>query len=60
MKEENKNILITWVVLAFLWDFFLIGGVTYLVFWKGHSGWWFVLAIVLGLHTTLFDKLKAI
>lgn len=30
-----------------LLDAMIIGGCAYIVFWKGHSGWWFVLAILL-------------
>lgn len=25
----------------------IIGGCAYLVFWRGHSGWWFLLAMLL-------------
>lgn len=28
-------------------DCMILGGCAYLVFWKGHSGWWFALAILL-------------
>ncbi len=33
--------------MTLMWDFFLIGGCAYVVFWKGHSPWWFILACCL-------------
>ena len=30
-----------------VWAVFIIGGCSYIVFWKGHSGWWFALALPL-------------
>jgi hypothetical protein len=33
--------------IGWAWDFFLIGGCAYLVFWRGQSGWWFLLAMIL-------------
>lgn len=41
MKELNKTIE---NMLVMLWNFFIIGGTAYLVFFKEHSGWWFALA----------------
>lgn len=29
------------------WNLFVIGRCSYLVFWRDHSGWWFVLAVAL-------------
>ena len=34
-------------VLSFLWAVVIIVGCTYLVFWKGVSAWWYVLALAL-------------
>jgi hypothetical protein len=31
----------------FLWAAFIIAGCSYLVFWKGASAWWYVLAVIL-------------
>jgi len=39
-------------ILVLLYNGALIAGCSYLVFWKGHSGWWFLLAIVLCAHKT--------
>lgn len=33
------------VIVDFLWGLLVIGTCTYLVFWQGHSGWWYVLAV---------------
>lgn len=37
----------TYLIYVVLWMGFCIGGCAYLVFWRGESGWWFVLAIYL-------------
>lgn len=40
-----------------LFNAFLIGGTAYVVFWMGHSGWWFVAAACfLMQHTEDEDK----
>jgi len=35
-------------ICVLLWLIFLFGGCTYLVFWKGASGAWYLLAMMLG------------
>ena len=35
--------------MYFLFLAFRLGGTAYIVFWRGHSGWWFVPAIGLAL-----------
>lgn len=35
------------IILEFLWGVFVIGGCSYLVFFQGASGWWFVLAVII-------------
>jgi hypothetical protein len=46
MREQNWCDVVD-SLIVFLWVMFLIGGCTYLVFWKDASGWWYVLAILL-------------
>jgi len=60
MTPENKTVLIVWIVCAFVWDVFLIAGTSYIVFWKGYSGWWFLPAVFIGIQPTLFKKLSEI
>lgn len=37
-----------WVLAQLLlWRATVLGVCTYLVFWMGHSGWWYLLAVVL-------------
>lgn len=31
----------------FMWAVIVLVGCSYVVFWKGQSGWWFVLAVAL-------------
>jgi len=33
-------------IALLLYGTFLIGGTSYIVFWKGQSGWWFLLTIL--------------
>lgn len=40
-------IILLIVFLGYLFDLILIIGTSYLVFWKGHSGAWFLLTLVL-------------
>ena len=58
MNTQKDYVLIVWIITVFLWDVFLIAGTSYLVFWQGHSGWWFVLAIILGANPTTIEILK--
>jgi hypothetical protein len=34
-------------VCSLIWCALIIVGCAYLVFWRGHNGWWFALAILL-------------
>jgi len=43
MKEQEKTSI---VFIKLLYNVFIIGGTAYLVFWKGQSGWWFILAMI--------------
>lgn len=48
MSNKVKIIsIITYLIYIIVWDCGLIGGCTYLVFWKGISGYWFFLAVIL-------------
>lgn len=41
-------VLLAWLLVDVLWTGFLFVGTSYLVFWRGHSGWWLVAAIICG------------
>ncbi len=34
-------------LVLLIWNLTLLIGTTYLVFWKGHSGWWFLFMLIL-------------
>ncbi len=36
-----------YVISIVFFESFILGGCAYLVFWKGASAWWFVLAVLL-------------
>jgi hypothetical protein len=38
------------VLLVLLYNAVILGFTAYVVFWMGHSGWWFLLAVLL-LHS---------
>lgn len=42
-------------VFLIFWEALTIGGSAYIVFWKGHSAWWLLLGIFLGLGTIKFS-----
>lgn len=41
----KKFIAITYLVYIIFWEGLVIGGCSYIVFIKGYSGYWFLLAI---------------
>jgi hypothetical protein len=49
MTTEDKLIISysVYMTLMFGWLVFVWSGTAYLVFWLGHSGWWFVLTCVI-------------
>lgn len=38
---------LTYFFYIVLWEAFTLGGCSYLVFWRGESAWWFLLAVFL-------------
>lgn len=55
---KDTRLLAVWVVCQFVYDTVLIVGTAYLVFFRGESGWWFLLTMVLVACPTLFKALK--
>jgi hypothetical protein len=51
---------LTYLIYIVLWESLTIGGCSYLVFWRGRSGWWFVLAIVLSMSAYSPEKWKTL
>lgn len=39
---------VTYLIYVVFWMSFVFGGIGYAVFVLGHSGWWFLLAVFLG------------
>ena len=56
MKKDN--FLIAWIICDLIKDIFLLSGSIYLVIWKGCSGWWIVLSIILSASPTLFKVIR--
>ena len=42
-KEDFMSI--TYLIYIILFETLIFGGCSYIVFWKGFSGWWFLLAV---------------
>lgn len=38
---------LTYLIYLLVWESLVIGGCAYVVFWRGQSGWWFLLAVIL-------------
>lgn len=51
-----RDVLIVFIVL--LYDIILVGATGYLVFFQGHSGWWFLLTLTLMAGTNDINKIK--
>jgi hypothetical protein len=47
-SNKSSTIAITYLIYIVFWYGLVIGGCAYVVFWLNHSGWWFLLAIILG------------
>ena len=55
----NDWLLAFWLLLSVAWDVLVFGMCTYLVFWRGNSGWWFALASLLTFcNISLFKALR--
>jgi hypothetical protein len=44
----NDTLLFAWLMVDVVWGAFLFAGVSYLIFWRGHSPLWLLVAILLG------------
>lgn len=47
-----------YVLCSYGWCCLCLGVCTYLVFWRDHSGWWFLLAIFLSCNETAKNASK--
>lgn len=48
MDKGHKELAATaYTILSWAWCILVFGTCTYLVFWKDHSGWWYLLALIL-------------
>ncbi|MFT4117492.1 hypothetical protein [Bradyrhizobium sp.] len=49
MGDDSKrlNALVLVISIVAVWNGAIIAGTAYIVFWKGYSGWWWLLALVL-------------
>jgi len=54
----KDSVLVVWIVGDVIKDLLVLGMTTYLVFWQGHSGWWYLLALLLMSSTTLYKVLR--
>ena len=57
MKDADR-VLIAWLFTTLLWDCFIWAFFMDMVFWRGYSGWWFLLAIAITNSPALLKALK--
>lgn len=57
-KPKSDALLIVWLLSATLWDVLVFWVCCHQVFRNGHSGWWFLLAILLTYQESLFKALR--
>lgn len=55
---KNDTLLVIWLVISLIWDIIVLGTCTYLVFFHGASGWWYVFAFILCGSSSLFKVLR--
>lgn len=58
MVDEMRKAIIISIIIEFLWDSLVLGVTSYVVFWKGLSGWWFVLAIIFCTNSRTKDLIE--
>jgi hypothetical protein len=51
MKRTNYFIVWTYLLYVLFYETLVIGGCGYVVFGLGHSGWWFLLAVLFSCGT---------
>jgi hypothetical protein len=56
--KDKKTVLIAWLCCSLIWDIFVFGGISYFVFFKGSSGWWFLFGIAATYQPTMYQALK--
>ncbi len=56
MKNKIDKMLIGWFICELITNLTLLFGSIYLVLWRGCSGWWIVLALIL----CDYDSVKAL
>lgn len=54
----KDSVLVAWLVTQLVWDVFIWAGCSYVVFWRGRSGWWFLLAIAATYSEVLIKVLR--
>lgn len=55
---NNRPLLYTWLILSFLSELIVLGGVGYLVVWKSAPDWLFILAFIWGFQPSLYKVLR--
>ena len=47
MKKTTSERSTLGIIVEWLFGFMIVIGTAYIVFWKGHSGWWWLFALIL-------------
>lgn len=55
---RDNTLLLIWLIITIIESFILFVGSIYLVLWRGCSGWWIVLALLLVSSSSVFKVLR--
>ncbi len=58
-QGAKAAVAIAFLILQYAWLALCLGTCTYLVFWRGFSGWWFLLAVILCASGSSSDENKS-
>ena len=56
--KDGDAVLIVWLLISLAWDLIVWSFTAFIIFWRGRSAWWVVLAIALSSATSLFEALR--
>lgn len=58
LVKDGDILLALWLFADLIWSVFVMGATAYIVFWRGHSGLWFLVAVALCASETLYRALR--
>lgn len=59
MNTQKDWVIITWLITTLIFDLAAVAATGYVVFWKGYSGWWWLLTMLICSQPVLVKVLKS-